>query len=79
MLDWTYLWKNPRSACRENGIEHRRTKVKHLWMDGQVERTNRTINEANVKHLHYDDHRKFQAHLADFIVAYNFARRPSEA
>ena len=32
--------------CRENGIEHRLTKVKHPWTNGQVERMNRTIKEA---------------------------------
>ena len=37
--------------CRENGIEHRLTKVKHPWTNGQVERMNRTIKEATVKAL----------------------------
>lgn len=35
--------------CRENGIEHRLTKVRHPWTNGQVERMNRTIKEATVK------------------------------
>ena len=33
--------------CQENGIEHRLTKVKHPWTNGQVERMNRTIKEAS--------------------------------
>ena len=41
--------------CRENGIEHRLTKVKHPWTNGQVERMNRTIKEATVKRYHYDE------------------------
>lgn len=61
--------------CRENGIEHRLTKVKHPWTNGQVERMNRTIKEATVKRFHYDDHRQFEVHLADFVAAYNFGRR----
>lgn len=61
--------------CRENGIEHRLTKVKHPWTNGQVERMNRTIKEATVKRFHYDDHRQFEAHLTDFVAAYNFGRR----
>ena len=61
--------------CRENGIEHRLTKVKHPWTNGQVERMNRTIKEATVKRFHYDDHRQFETHLADFVAAYNFGRR----
>ncbi len=42
--------------CRERGIEHRPTKVRHPWTNGQVERMNRTIKEATVKRLHHDDH-----------------------
>jgi transposase InsO family protein len=61
--------------CRDNGIEHRLTKIKHPWTNGQVERMNRTIKEATVKRYHYDSHRQLQAHLADFINAYNYARR----
>ncbi len=61
--------------CRENGIEHRLTKVKHPWTNGQVERMNRTIKEATVKRYHYDDHEQFETHLADFVSAYNFGRR----
>ena len=61
--------------CRENGIEHRLTKIKHPWTNGQVERMNRTIKDATVKRYHYDSHRQLEIHLADFIRAYNFGRR----
>ena len=61
--------------CRENGIEHRLTKVKHPWTNGQVERMNRTIKEATVQRFHYDDHPQLETHLADFINAYNYGRR----
>ncbi|MFG1282617.1 MULTISPECIES: IS481 family transposase [Xanthobacter] len=61
--------------CQENGIEHRLTKVKHPWTNGQVERMNRTIKEATVKRFHYDDHDQLERHLADFVAAYNFGRR----
>jgi transposase InsO family protein len=61
--------------CRENGIEHRLTKIKHPWTNGQVERMNRTIKEATVKRYHYDSHEQFKSHLADFLNAYNFGRR----
>jgi transposase InsO family protein len=61
--------------CLENGIEHRLTKVRHPWTNGQVERMNRTIKDATVKRFHYDDQRQFEIHLADFISAYNFGRR----
>lgn len=61
--------------CRENGIEHRLTKIKHPWTNGQVERMNRTIKEATVKRFHYDSHGQLEAHLTDFINAYNYGRR----
>ena len=32
-------------VCREHQIEHRLTKIKHPWTNGQVERMNRTIKE----------------------------------
>jgi transposase-like protein len=62
-------------TCRENDIEHRTTKVKHPWTNGQVERMNRTIKEATVRRFHYDTHDRLRAHLNDFITAYNFGRR----
>ena len=43
-------------VCRENRFEHRLIKVSNPWTNGQVERMNRTIKEATVKHFHYDDH-----------------------
>ena len=50
------------------------TKIKHPWTNGQVERMNRTIKEATVKRYHYDSHQQFEAHLENFVSAYNFAR-----
>jgi transposase InsO family protein len=61
--------------CEANGIEHRLTKPNHPWTNGQVERMNRTIKDATVKRYHYDNHGELRAHLADFLAAYNFARR----
>ena len=62
-------------VCDEYGIEHRLTKVKHPWTNGQVERMDRTIKEATVKRYHYDSHDQLRQHLGDFVAAYNFARR----
>jgi transposase InsO family protein len=61
--------------CRENGIEHRLTKIRHPWTNGQVERMNRTIKETTVKRYHYESHRLLDSHLHDFINAYNYGRR----
>ena len=62
-------------SCQKFGVEHRLTKPKHPWTNGQVERMNRTIKEATVKRFHYDSHDQLTSHLADFIAAYNFGRR----
>lgn len=62
-------------VCDEHEIEHRLTKIKHPWTNGQVERMNRTIKEATVKRYHYDSHAQLTAHLHDFIDAYNYGRR----
>ena len=61
--------------CEANGIEHRLTKPNHPSTNGQVERMNRTIKDATVKRYHYDSHEQLRSHLADFLNAYNFARR----
>ena len=61
--------------CRENGIEHRLTKVSHPWTNGQVERMNRTLKEATVKRYYYQTHAHLKQHLYDFLNAYNFAKR----
>ncbi|GAA0278913.1 IS481 family transposase ISGdi9 [Methylorubrum aminovorans] len=63
------------SACARNDIDHRLTKPRHPWTNGQVERMNRTIKDATVKRYHYDSHEKLRAHLGDFVSAYNFGRR----
>jgi len=62
-------------ACAQNDIEHRLTKPKHPWTNGQVERMNRTIKEATVKRFYYETHDQLRSHLADFVSAYNFAKR----
>ena len=62
-------------ACAQNDIDHRLTKPKHPWTNGQVERMNRTIKDVTVKRFFYDDHAQLRGHLDDFVLAYNFAKR----
>jgi transposase InsO family protein len=62
-------------ACALAGIDHRLTKPKHPWTNGQVERMNRTIKEATVRRFYYENHDQLRSHLADFVAAYNFAKR----
>ena len=62
-------------ACARNDIDHRTTKPKHPWTNGQVERMNRTIKDATVKRFYYETHDQLREHLANFVAAYNFAKR----
>src|SRR5271167_1039717 len=43
-------------ACALNDVDHRLTKPKHPWTNGQVERMNRTIKDATVKRYFYETH-----------------------
>ena len=61
-------------ACAGLDIEHRLTKPRRPWTNGQVERRNRTIKDATVKRFHCDSRDQLRQHLVDF-AAYNFARR----
>jgi transposase InsO family protein len=63
------------AACADLDIEHRLTKPRHPWTNGQVERMNRTIKDATVKRFHYGSHDQLRQHLTDFVAAYNFGRR----
>ena len=62
-------------CCRENGIEHRFTKINHPWTNSQVQRMNRTIEKLGVQRHQDDRHRQLERHLGDFVNAYNFGCR----
>jgi transposase-like protein len=63
------------AVCLQYNIEHRLTKVKHPWTNGQVERMNRTIKQATVKTYHYQTVDQLKQHLYDFLMAYNYAKK----
>ena len=73
----TAQWITPMfDRCyHKHGIEHRLTKPKHPWTNGQVERMNRTIKDATVKRYSYRSHDQLKTHRHSFLMAYNFARR----
>src|ERR671921_50713 len=48
------------AACADLDIEHRLTKPRHPWSNGQVERMNRTIKDATVKRFHYGSHEQLR-------------------
>jgi len=62
-------------VCMAHDIDHRRTKIKHPWTNGQVERMNRTLKEATVKKYYYQTHEHLKTHMQTFLMAYNFAKR----
>lgn len=61
--------------CTKHAIEHRLTKVKHPWTNGQVERMNRTLKENTIKKYHYSSMEELQKHISLFLRAYNCAKR----
>ncbi|MGA7323848.1 MAG: IS481 family transposase [Rhodomicrobium sp.] len=71
-LVWAHAFE---LACAAAGIDHRLTKPKHPWTNGQVERMNRTLKEATVRRYHYENHHQLRGHLDTFLAAYNFAKR----
>ena len=50
------------AACADLDVEHRLTKPRHPWTNGQVERMNRTLKDATVKRYHYDSHDQLRRH-----------------
>lgn len=70
-----YRWHSFDWACKQTKIEHRPTKPRCPWTNGQVERMNRTIKDATVKRYHYANPDKLRLHLQLFVDAYNYGRR----
>jgi transposase InsO family protein len=66
-------------ACAKNDIDHRLTKPKHPWTNGQVERMNRTIKEATVQRFYYESHQQLCQHLADRCLQLRSKTEDSEA
>jgi transposase InsO family protein len=62
-------------VCRENGFEHRLTKVRHPWTNGQVEPTESHDQGGHRQTLSLRRPQPASRRLADFIDAYNHARR----
>jgi transposase InsO family protein len=69
---WAHAFEH---ACARLDIDHRLTKPKHPWTNGQVERMNRALKDAIVKRYYYETHDQLRTHLGDFVTACDFARR----
>ena len=60
--------------CKALNIEHRTTKFRHPWTNGQVEITNKIIKQATTKQFHYANHEELKVHLETFLLYYNHQR-----
>jgi len=59
----------------EHGLEHRFPKPAHPWTNGQVERLNRTLQEAPGLRSPYQTTEQLNEHLHALLLAYHHARR----
>ena len=57
--------------CKEHCIEHRLTKFKHPWTNGQVEVTNRILKQYTTKAYFYKDLDELKKHMLTFVLYYN--------
>lgn len=62
-------------ACEALNIEHRTTKFKHPWTNGQVEITNKMLKQATVKQFHYSNAEELKVHLQTFLLYYNYQKK----
>ena len=80
LIDLKKLYKNKLKSeftieCEKLGIEHRTTKPKHPWTNGQVEVFNRFIKDNTVNKFKYISKEQLVTHLHNLLIAYNFAKR----
>lgn len=61
--------------CEREKIEHRLTKFRHPWTNGQVEVTNKMIKQYTTKTYHYDNEKQLKEHLMAFVMFYNFKKK----
>ena len=63
------------AICEKHNIEHRLTKFKHPWTNGQVEVTNRTLKQYTTKAYFYKDLEELKHHMMTFVLYYNHQRK----
>ena len=62
-------------VCLDANIEHRLTKFRHPWTNGQVEIMNKVIKAHTVKRYHYETLESLKHHLMSFLLLYNHQRK----
>jgi transposase-like protein len=63
------------ALCAKLGIEHRLTKFRHPWTNGQVEITNKMLKNHTTKAFHYESVARLKVHLMTFLLYYNFSKK----
>ena len=61
--------------CEASDIEHGLTKPNYPWTNAQLDRMNRTIEDATVTRYHSETHDQRRSHLSDILDANNLERR----
>lgn len=61
--------------CHKNKIDHRTTKPKHPWTNGQVERLNGILEERTIKRYRYKNHQQIYVHLKKLQTKWNYFKR----
>jgi transposase InsO family protein len=63
------------NLCKAHNIEHRLTKFKHPWTNGQVEIFNKTIKNNTTKTYHYETIDELKRHLMSYLLYYNHQKK----
>ena len=63
------------SHCHKNKINHKTTKIKHPWTNGQVERLNGILEEQTIKKYYYQNHQEIYVHLKNIQTNWNYFKR----
>ena len=61
--------------CAAHNIEHRLTKFRHPWTNGQVEVTNRILKQYTTKTYFYESLDELKVHMMAFVLYYNHQRK----
>lgn len=62
-------------ACGALGIKHKKTKIKHPWTNGQVERIIQTIKGETVKQTRYQNYQQLTHDLVTWQNKYNLEKK----
>ena len=62
-------------VCAKYGIEHRLTKFRHPWTNGQVEIMNKIIKNHTVKLYYYETLEILKKHIMSFLLLYNYQKK----